>query len=137
MLPMALALLADRRRIKLRELETSTAPPLPCSARRARGPPPSLGIQKTLEPCMVRNLEMDQDQSGTDQPSPVAEAKSQSRFDGVEDTKKEMSRKVRARQVPLRVWYARSPPPLFRVSQRLPVFFVCNGAIYPFLCDLS
>ncbi|KAK2023268.1 hypothetical protein LX32DRAFT_149518 [Colletotrichum zoysiae] len=78
----------------LRELETSTAPPLPCSARRARGPPtssPSLWIQKTLEPCLVRNLEMDQDQSGTDQPtltSPAAEAKSQSRFDGVEDTKR-------------------------------------------------
>ncbi|KAK2057184.1 hypothetical protein LY76DRAFT_516773, partial [Colletotrichum caudatum] len=55
---------------------------------------------KTLEPCLVRNLEMDQHQSGTDQHSRVAEAKSQSRFDGVEEhEKEEMSRKVRARQV--------------------------------------
>ncbi|KAK1977288.1 hypothetical protein LZ30DRAFT_732147 [Colletotrichum cereale] len=105
---MVLMALADRRGIVLSEFETSSPLPPPCSNQWAvgRGPPSSLQIQETLEhrvlsPCLVRNLEMDHRQSGTDQPSRLGEAKSQNRFDGVENAKggDEMSSNVRFRQV--------------------------------------
>ncbi|EFQ34681.1 uncharacterized protein GLRG_09825, partial [Colletotrichum graminicola M1.001] len=86
------------RDIELSELENFL--PLPCSARVGWGPPSLYYLylpirtdtvpwnQEILEhrvfsPCLVRNLKTDHDQSGTDQHSQVAQAKSQSIFDGV------------------------------------------------------
>ncbi|WDK22429.1 hypothetical protein CGRA01v4_13719 [Colletotrichum graminicola] len=73
--------LADRRDIELSELENFL--PLPCSARVGWGPPSLYYLYLPIRPCLVRNLKTDHDQSGTDQHSQVAQAKSQSIFDGV------------------------------------------------------